>query len=560
MLTKRAIHDLIEFDQKRNVERLNNLFTSCKNRSLQSEFTHLASTLEGQVSPSTKEAFLHDQKISQVISDLENDIAQESYMVAASRIRTLKTLLVQREKYCNAGTGVLMGSKADQKKAKKLDKIRTKILKGEGFTHAAAYSVDRIVDFMINQAAEKQQMAAAELQDLHDRIVKNPQDSVAKASWRAKVINYNKCNKALAVLSLQAQRVALVQAAGDLLSGSEQEEIAKAMSSDSAQIDDAKFTLIMDKLNRWVERQIESGRVTEEAARDFLDVDIISEVDKATQGTSGASQGARSAQQGGFASAQQGGFASAQQGGFASAQQGGYAPVQRGGAASGQQFPGADGAIPSDMSEFENDPIFAQFGGFPDTNEQAFQQIYEHAPEIISRLEAEQRRNEAEIDKLDADRQDVADELLDLLRQRETATPAECIVLDGKIDRLEKKHAGLKRDIKRQNRLMSKLSETLDMVRNIQSSRRPVTRDECLEIYGGGERFAQYILDEERKQNAELDHMGEANMMANSEPINQYTMRSESTTDRYGADKKDPEKYASLMQELSGEVAGGGRR
>lgn len=547
MLSKREIHEAIESDQRKNVERLNNLFTRCKNHDLKNEFTHLASILEGQLAPSSEEAYAHDQKISQVISELERDIAQETYMMAASRIRTLNALLVQREQYCPSS--VLSGTKADQKRARREEKTREKLEKRRkkdiekrrkrGEPLASLYTPDEMVEFMVIQAAEKQQRAAAELQDLHDKLVKNPEDPIANALWDSKVIKYDSYNKAIDVLNLQAQRVALVQAAG-MLTGEIKEDIAQALAD--GKIDDAKFAVIMDKFSSWAEQQVESGRVTIEGKGVFTDTSILAGA-KAAAGTRATTQGT-----------------AGQQTGYTAGQQAGYTAGQR--AMPGQQF-GAGAASPA-ASRFANDPTFAKFGGLPDPKQQALQKAFETVDQLLARLNMEERRVNSEIDKLDAERQDVAEELLDLLRQRETATPAECIALDGQIDRLEKRHASLKRSIKRQNRLGAKLAEGRDMAENVKSLRDIQAVQEQLgeisSIFRDFEALAQQIAETDRQENAELDRMGEANMMANSEEITQGTMRSESITDQYSADSKDPQKYAALKQELTGEVAVGGRR
>lgn len=522
MLTKQNIHAVIEADQRANIQRLNDLYSSCKNYELQNQLTQLIEKFEGQSVPYGKDAYEHDQKIAQVIAELSEHIGSESYVVAQAKLKKLKLLLAQRDKFCPVST--LPGTRAEERQARKNERTRAALQKKhdkqvahnirKGLPIATLYKADELIEFMILQASEGQAAVAQELQRLHDKLAKNPNDLASLNLWKMRSIEYKRYEKTFAALGMQGQRVALVQATG-VLTNEDMEDIAQGIAK--GEIDNAKFARIMAKFAKYEEDMNTAIQQTGDAAGIFFD------------GTPamGQAQGSAFGMQ------------------TAGQMQGSAFGTPAMGQAQAQQNAGGFGLA--------NDPLFLQFGGMPDPNQQALENEFENVDGFLTELMPQLRGNDRAIEKLEMEREEVADELRDLLQQRRNASAAECTALDGQIDRLEKRHTSIKRAIALRNRWGAELSEMEDMANNVRSHRDIQEAKKQFEgnnLFKNFQNIAMAIKQQDKLENEELDNWGMANAVANSEEISQHTMRTGSVADIYNADQKDPNKYAELEREL----------
>lgn len=158
--------------------------------------------------------------------------------------------------------------------------------------------------------------------------------------------------------------------------------------------------------------------------------------------------------------------------------------------------------------------------------------------------------------------EDASDELNDLnaqlkplLLRREKASPSECMVLDGQIDQLNAKRNSVQYTIKRYRQTLATLQEQLSLIEKLSTQQDlDATNAKIQQMTGGKfsdfEGLAMFLKDSVARSNEQLDEIGTAGMVADSEEINMNTFSGSSAVFSDTAGDKDESKYDALKKDL----------
>ena len=142
-----------------------------------------------------------------------------------------------------------------------------------------------------------------------------------------------------------------------------------------------------------------------------------------------------------------------------------------------------------------------------------------------------------------------------LLQKRQTASPSECLVLDGKIDQINAKRNKVAHTIKRLRNAIAQLDEQLTLMGRVEFQQDLEAMKGRIQQLTGGkyadiEGLSMYLKDSIAKENAELENLGVSNAVIDSEEINMNSYSGANSSVADMSNVKDEDKYAALEREL----------
>ena len=154
------------------------------------------------------------------------------------------------------------------------------------------------------------------------------------------------------------------------------------------------------------------------------------------------------------------------------------------------------------------------------------------------------------------DLEDLNRELIPLLQKRQNASPSDCLVLDGQIDKINARRGGLINKIKRLRQAEAQLNDKLSLLDKLETQQDLAATNAQIEKLTGGKfadfaGLAMFLNEAVKESNEQLEEIGMAVNISESEEIqmNSATGASAVLSDA-GATVKDEDKYAALEQEL----------
>lgn len=159
------------------------------------------------------------------------------------------------------------------------------------------------------------------------------------------------------------------------------------------------------------------------------------------------------------------------------------------------------------------------------------------------------------IDDLSDELRDYDAELKALLVRREKASPSECLILDGQIDQLNAKRSGVQYAIKRYRNAVATLQEQSLLIDKLGTQQDfEATNAKIKQMTGGRfadfEGLSMYLKESTAKANEELESVGTAGAVAESEEINMNTFTGANASVLDASAGKDENKYDALKKEL----------
>lgn len=162
-------------------------------------------------------------------------------------------------------------------------------------------------------------------------------------------------------------------------------------------------------------------------------------------------------------------------------------------------------------------------------------------------------------DKIDDANDDLADynaQLRPLLERRETASPSDCLVLDGQIDQINARRNGVIYKIKRYRQAVAQLNDKLSLLEKLSTQQDVQSTNAKIEQLTGGkftdfEGLSMYLNEAVKESNEQLEEIGMAVNIAEREEIRMNSEAAASAALSDAATVKDEHKYDALKQELA---------
>ncbi|MBQ8429641.1 MAG: hypothetical protein IJX30_06055 [Clostridia bacterium] len=152
--------------------------------------------------------------------------------------------------------------------------------------------------------------------------------------------------------------------------------------------------------------------------------------------------------------------------------------------------------------------------------------------------------------------QDLNAELRPLLERRRTASPSDCLTLDGMIDQINAKRNGVINKIKRYRQATAQLSDKLSLLDKLDTQQDlTATNAKIAQLTNGKfadfQGLAMFLNDSIKQSNEELEEIGLAASVAEGEEIMMSSSSAASAVlSDTGTITKDEHKYDSIAQEI----------
>lgn len=522
-MKKKDIRDLNSQNKEEIMQKLIAMGVTCRENEITERLTKLRVALSAQNESDSDELFDIDEGIKTVLSDLSKDIASQASSTAMARLDKVSQLVADRAEYCPENA--LTKTKADEARAKRTEKARTKLKKRRekelarrkkrGLPVADLYTPEELLKNMLRAAIDEKIRLENEAKGYHDKLIANPNDQFALSMWKPTQIKITAAQKLIETYSNETERSALIMSVS-MLDGKQKELLA------GRSVSSADFELIMQKFNALEETRKQDQSATQAASAAFMG--------SAQAGAANESAASVGASFGASVGSSVGASAGVSAGAFGQTNE-------------------------SAASSIFDDPAFRALGSAPTKEDQDLKAVYEQIDGIISTLQKGKESMSREIEKLDERRAECVERLKELLIQRKTADASQCIVLDGRIDELNATLQDVEFSINRFTQQRATLVEQQSLANKLKANKQIAQMDEQISALTGGKlsnlgSLAMSVSEAVERANDALEEAGTANMVAGSVEMNTHTMTGTSARMVDGEATKDEEKYSALESKI----------
>ncbi len=490
------------------IDMLSNMSSKCRNAEVVGTLSSLQQTLNEQMATDAKEVEAIDENIVAYLRNLQKDIVGGNFAAAQRQLEEVRKKVAERSGYCLGQERKKRGFIAW---LKRLFGVKPKEI-GEG----ALYDAEMLIGLMIDRAQDQFDKCKAEMTRVAAQLAKDTENASVINRWKNLKIQKKGFQDRLEMLLTESYRAALVKEMNNLTNEH------KALIA-SRTCTDEQFDVIMANFNA-LQQQI------------AVDKQRNNKAENAFFNSGSAQTGIENDPD----------FIEAMGGKTA-------APAY--------EVPAT--SAPSVGFGIENDPDFIALTGGKKSagnksvksDEKRWEMLADEIDDIVRALErAEFKFEDATVMK-DAELKDVRDELCALLKKRDSASAAECLTLDGQIDRLRAKYETGKIALKKLRQAAAINGEKLA---NALTLRDQIRIDKISEginevdsgIFAEFEENAKALRRRVAESNDELERIGTINIVANGEEIQtqMYTGYGSDVAPR--GEVKDEQKYDDLKAEL----------
>ena len=195
-----------------------------------------------------------------------------------------------------------------------------------------------------------------------------------------------------------------------------------------------------------------------------------------------------------------------------------------------------------------------QFGGF-DASAMGTAQMANEIQKTIRALQQSIEQYEEKIDEADEEFKEYNRQLVRLLDKRETASPADCLALDGQIDQLNSRRSNVSFSIKRYRQAMAQLSDKLSLMEKLATQQDLTATNAQIEKLTNGKftdfaGLSMFLNESVKESNAQLEEIGVAVNISEGEEISMNSASGASAAFADVSNVKDEHKYDELKKEL----------
>lgn len=466
---------------------------NCKNMDASNMLRNLQIELQSQGETSKEEAIKIDKQIKVLLAEANKYILKQQYPTAIIKLTQAQNLAVDRHQYCLAGGTMLKG---DKKAADKANKILDEQLKELESTRSRAEKIQE----QINEKQAELDGFTKEYEKLKKLNQENPGNMAIRSQASTIVMKMKALQNSINTFSIELQKentdVAIATAATEsqTLVGSRQ------YSDVQTQINRDNLVAANNQMQQ-TQNQIASdmalfnsmgGAVADPFADPFGDSLGMGAVMADPFADPFGTQNAQSAQ--------------SQYGGF--------------------------NASPMGTVEMAND-------------------IKRQSREIQRSIDEYTEK----IDEASEDLEDYNSQLRPLLDRRKTASPSDCLVLDGQIDQINAKRSNVIYKIKRYRQAVSQMSDQLSLLDKLSTQQDLTATNERIKQLTSGkfsdyEGLAMYLNDSVKQSNEELEAIGIAVSVSESEDVLMASASAASAALTDSGTTKDEHKYDALENEI----------
>lgn len=200
-------------------------------------------------------------------------------------------------------------------------------------------------------------------------------------------------------------------------------------------------------------------------------------------------------------------------------------------------------------------PAQTQYGGF-DASTVGTQQMANEINKTISVMQRNIETYQDKIDDANEEYKNYNNELRRLLEKRKTASPADCLALDGEIDQLNSRRTNVAHTIKRYRQAVAQLSDKLSLMEKLAAQQDVTATNAQIEKLTNGKfsdfaGLSMYINESIKTSNEAGDEIGIAVNISEGEEISMNSASGAAAALADAGLSKDEHKYDSLLEELT---------
>jgi hypothetical protein len=200
-------------------------------------------------------------------------------------------------------------------------------------------------------------------------------------------------------------------------------------------------------------------------------------------------------------------------------------------------------------------PAQTQYGGF-DASSVGTQQMANEINKTISVMQRNIETYQDKIDEANDEYKNYNNELRRLLEKRKTASPADCLALDGEIDQLNSRRTNVAHAIKRYRQAVAQLSDKLSLMEKLATQQDVTATNMQIEKLTNGKftdfaGLSMYINESIKTSNEDGDELGIAVNISEGEEISMNSASGAAAALADAGLSKDEHKYDSLLEELT---------
>ena len=524
----REIKKANDFMKDQLIEQIENLKSECRDIPVKQKLESLRKELESQAQTENPEAFSIIKEIKEKIAEAQGYIVDKNTGFALNVVSEAIALAAERRKLCT-NTGDLVGR--DAKKAKEAEKLLNKHEK-EKKAHAAPKTRIDALEEERKQAIKERDKHKAEKErllgilqglDYYDRDIEDEMFEAERAEQEAQ----NVLNDINAEIAIEKNAMAMKK----------DTERFEAAQRDRTYSQDQMEMLQQDyeAMNAAKEQDLQRNLRAQEVRNENLNRHSQAQDSLRNASRGQATQGATTAQGNPYARA------------GATTQANPYA---RAGATT-QANPYARAGATTQANPYATTGANPYGGGNNDSPLGSKADI----ARMNSILEQSQEQYNEKLEEASAELASYDSALRPLLQKRQTASPSECLVLDGKIDQLNAKRNKVAHTVKRLRNAIAQLDEQLTLMGKVEFQQDLESMKDRIQQLTGGryadvEGLSMYLKDSIAKENSELENLGVSNAVIDSEEINMNSYSGANSSVADMSNEKDEDKYAALEREL----------
>ena len=475
-------------NKKQILTLIQGLQMSCRNAEAITVLRNIQTELQSQGETSSEQVIALDGEVQQLLAEANTFILKQQYPTAITKLKKALNKVIDRHQYCVAGGQMTKQDKAAADRAASM------------FAHISSNAQKSRAEELQSQIDEKNAELDAlrkEYEDLKKLHEQNPNNASINAQATTVITKIKALTTAINNLSIELSKETVDTSLSEMASANEELVKGRTFSEEQMEINRAKVVSQNEQFKE-TQSQVASGM-------DLLGVSAGGAFDPFAEGNQSAA----------------------------------FDPF-----ASGDPF--ADG---------NKSKQSAQYGGF----DAAAVGSAEMAGDIRKATQAIENSIDLYTDKIDDANDDLEDfnsQLRPLLERRKTASPSDCLVLDGQIDQINARRNGVIYKIKRYRQTVAQLNDKLSLLEKLSTQQDVQSTNAKIEQLTGGkftdfEGLAMYLNEAVKESNEQLEEIGTAVSVAESEEIMMNSASGASAALSDAATVKDEHKYDALEQELT---------
>lgn len=501
------------------VASLNALKSQCNNAVLLSKIEGARQELDSCVKPNSQECLNRLGIIEKMVSDVSGAMSTGNLSKASEFIEDIIATSKQIGALPNNNIATMHKKQIKEMKVAEKAKAKyEKIAKKMGTNNQSVKRIDELNQQLSDKSNELDKILSR-MNILAPRLQSGMASLETQMEWKSKTIQLNALNKELEFLKAEIEREVSTTSIADVAKYGQILIIDRKITDDQIANSVNQLNILNEELNK--------TNAINKTVAEALQTNNTSQVSMDAFNTATSSQ-----------------IFNTNSSGMANVNIGQYDNLV------GLNTQGAN-AFGGQTNTFTSNPYTTQQNPFGAANTSAARK--KELQKVINQMDKMVEDWNEKMDEYNEVLEDLDRETRSLLMKRETASPSECLALDGKIDQANAKRSTIKNSITRYRNIQNKIIEEKGLLERVMLTDEIEAVNNMINNAFGGQlkdldSLANYVAESIQKNNEELLNAGGAVMVADGVQVDTNTLSS--MNGELSSMEKDEDKYEELKREV----------